>query len=123
MKKKGLLLKIIVFILCITAYAYLYSYSQDDALFVYENEGRRDPFVALVSKEGKLEVSYGIINSINDVILEGILYDPKGESAVVLNDILLKENDQIGNIKVKKIFQDRVILYFMDNEYVFKLKE
>ena len=68
--------------------------------FTYKEDGR-DPFIPLVSKDGKLMVTYGAINSINDVILEGILFDSEGESVVIMNDLVLKANDQIGNMKIK----------------------
>ncbi|NQT96070.1 MAG: hypothetical protein HQ572_06420 [Candidatus Omnitrophica bacterium] len=97
--------------------------AKDVAAFVYESGGRRDPFVPLVNKEGKLMVTYGVISSINDVVLEGILYDDKGQSVAIMNDLVLKENDQVGSIIVKKIERDRVILIYNDKEYTIKLKE
>lgn len=117
---------IIIAVVFIFASAYLYAEeeaSEEEASFVYRAEGRNDPFLPLVSKDGKLTVTYGVINSINDVILEGILYDPAGESVVVLNDIILKENDQVGRIKVKRIENNYVILIYENEEYTIKLKE
>ena len=64
-----------------------------------------------------------MINYISDVKLEGILYDKGGKSTVILNDLVLKENDHVGAIRVRKIEQDRVTLEFENEEYVFKLKE
>lgn len=114
---------IVVFFIFLTASSCMLAYAQGDSLFVYNGEGRRDPFAPLVSKEGKLLITYGVINSINDVILEGILYDPGGESIVILNDLVLKENDQIGGIKVEKIEEDRVTLSYKGKRYIFKTKE
>lgn len=91
--------------------------------FIYKSGGRKDPFVPLVSNDGKLMVTYGVINSIDDVVLEGIIYDPKAESIAVLNGLILKENDQVGSIKIKKIEKDWVILIYEDKEYTLKLKE
>jgi len=97
--------------------------AQEEALFKYENNQNRDPFILLVTKDGKFTVTYGTIDSIDDVILEGILYDENGKSVVVMNDLVLKEHDKIGKIQVKKIEKDRVILFYKGEDYTFKLKE
>lgn len=94
-----------------------------EAPFIYKSGGRKDPFVPLVTKDGKLMVTYGVISSIDDVVLEGIIYDPKAESIVVLNGLILKENDQIGSVRVERIEEDRVILIYQNEKYTFKLKE
>ncbi len=97
--------------------------AQEEALFKYENNQNRDPFILLVTKDGKFTVTYGTIDSIDDVILEGILYDENGKSVVVMNDLVLKEHDKIGKIQVKKIEKDRVILFYKGEDHTFKLKE
>ncbi len=96
--------------------------AQEEISFIYE-ENVRDPFMPLVSKDGKLMVTYGAINSINDIILEGILFDAGGESVVVMNDLVLKVNDHVGNIKVKHIKENEVIILFKGEEYTLKPKE
>lgn len=98
-------------------------YAQEDSLFEYKSSENRDPFIPLVTKDGKLAVTYGTINSIEDVILEGIVYDKDGESVAIINDLVLKENDQIGSIRVKKIERGGVILSFKGEDHTFKLKE
>jgi len=118
--KTSLIIALIFFTLICSS---IFSYAQTEASFIYESEGRRDPFIPLITKEGKLLVTYGVITSINDVVLEGILYDPEGESIVILNDLVLKENDQVGNIKVERIEKNRVILSCKGEEHIFKTKE
>jgi hypothetical protein len=98
-------------------------YAREDSLFEYESSENRDPFIPLVTKDGKLTVRYGTIDSIDDVILEGILFDKDGESVVIMNDLVLKESDKIGSMQVKKIEKDRVILSFKGEDHTFKLKE
>jgi len=97
-------------------------FAQEGASFTYEENGR-DPFVPLVSKDGKLMVTYGAINSINDVILEGILFDSEGESVVIMNDLVLKTSDQVGNIKIKEIKKNEVTISFKGKDYILKPKE
>ena len=104
-------------------FPFSFIYAQEDAIFKYEAGVNRDPFIPLVTKDGKLTITYGTLNSINDVILEGILYDPSGESVVIMNDLVLKEGGRAGGIQVKKIDEDKVILSFEGKEYAFKLKE
>jgi len=98
-------------------------HSQEESIFVYNSAGKRDPFVPLVTKDGKLLVTYGTINSIKDLILEGILFDENGESVVILNDLLLKENDDISGMTIKSIEKDRVTIIYEQKEHVLKLKE
>ncbi len=98
-------------------------YAQEDDTFKYEIGSNRDPFIPLVTKDGKLTVTYGTLNSINDVILEGILYDVAGKSVVIMNDLVLQEGARVGGIQVKIIEEDRVILSFEGKDYTFKLKE
>jgi len=92
-------------------------------LFKYDAEGRRDPFIPLVTKEGKIAFGYGTIRSIEDMRLEGIVYDPGGDSIAVINGMVLKENDTIGNIKLIKIESDKVSLLFNQTKHVIRLSE
>ena len=104
-------------------FGFSFTYAQEDLVFKYEPGANRDPFIPLVTKDGKLTVVYGTLNSINDVILEGILYDVTGESVVIMNDMVLKEGSMVGSIEVKKIGKDNVILSFKGKDHTFKLKE
>ena len=98
-------------------------YAQQEKPFTYESKDKRDPFIPLVTKDGKLMPSRSAVGTVGDMVLEGIIYDPKGGSVAILNDMALKENDQLGGITVKKIERDKVILFFKDKEYTLKLKE
>ena len=115
-----------LFVIClfiVVTYSVYEVNAQEVGIFVYDASGNRDPFVPLVTESGELIVTYGVINSIKDVILEGILYDDKGESVVIMNGLVLKENDRVGKIKIKSIMYDRVVLLFEEEEHTFKLKE
>ena len=92
-------------------------------LFKYDAAGRRDPFIPLVTKEGKIAFGYGTIRSIEDIRLEGIVYDPSGDSIAVINGMVLKENDTIDNIKLLKIQSDKVSLLFNKTKHVIRLAE
>jgi len=114
---------ITLLLLCLTPCALHPVHAQEDSVFKYEPSANRDPFIPLVTKDGKLTVVYGTLNSINDVILEGILYDATGKSVVIMNDMVLKEGAKVGSIEVKKIEKYKVILSFEGKEYTLKLKE
>jgi len=116
-------ISITLLFLCFVACHLPLTYAREDSLFEYESGENRDPFIPLVTKDGKLTITYGTIDSIDDVILEGILFDTGGESVVIMNDLILKENDKIGSMQVKKIEKDRVILSFKGEDHTFKLKE
>jgi len=98
-------------------------FSQEESIFAYQAAGRRDPFAPLVSKDGKLLVTYGVINSIKDVVLQGVLYDENGESIAILNDMPLKEDETIGSMVLKKIEKDKVVIVSENKEHIIKLKE
>jgi len=92
--------------------------TQDINGFIYNTEDKRDPFEPLVNKEGKIVFGYGTIRSIEDIRLEGIAYDPDGDSIAIINNLVLKENDIFGNIKIIKIESDNVKLRFNQTEHV-----
>lgn len=79
--------------------------------FVYNSKGKRDPFSPLIGEGAVYEAKQAVdINSIEEVSLEGILYDEKGGSSVILNGMVLKEGDQIGSVVIEKIEPKKVIL-------------
>lgn len=100
-----------------------YSHAAGEESFTYDDMGMKDPFFPLVDKDGKLTVTHGSIDSVNDIVVEGILYDDDGESVVILNGLVFKENDQVGTIRVERIEEDRVILSAKGRKYTLKLKE
>jgi len=98
-------------------------FAADETEFIYDSRGERDPFMPLITKDGKAITTYGRISSISDVVVEGILYDAQGESVVVINDVVLKEGDSISGITVKSIEKNSVVLSFKDKEHTLKIKE
>jgi hypothetical protein len=77
-------------------------------VFAYDQSGRRDPFVSLMTV-GELRPM------ISDLVVSGILIDPTGRSSVaVLRDISSKEQyrvrvgQQIGRMRVARISQKSV---------------
>jgi butyrate kinase len=78
--------------------------------FVYDDHGKRDPFVSLVSKSGML-VSYDADLAVNDLTLEGIVADTQGNNAAnvaVVNGHVVRVGDHIGPYVVDVITLDHV---------------
>ena len=74
---------------------------------LYDARGRRDPFVPLVTQTTR-QVASGLIGvqSIDEISIQGVIYDPKKGSMVIVNGSLLKEGEEEGTVKVLKIETD-----------------
>ncbi len=80
----------------------------------YERMGRRDPFVRLVGT-GSGEWKKSEMNGTGDVSLEGIIWDPKGSSMVIVNGEILMEGQQYQNLKIVKIEKEKILI-LLNNE-------
>jgi len=104
------------------------NYGQDvaasnETVFVYDSCENRDPFMPLITKDGKPLATHVKIRSIGDVAVEGLLYDPMGDSIVIVNDVILKKGDTASEITVKDIRKDSVTLSFKGKDHNFNIKE
>lgn len=99
------------------------AFALEEPVFVYDSQGVRDPFMPLLTKDGKPITAYAKIGSISDIVIEGILYDPQGESVVIINDLILKQGSSINGITVKSIERNSVVLSFKGEDHTFKIKE
>ncbi len=77
---------------------------------LYDSHGKRDPFSPLVTSTIKQAPGLLGIETVEDVILEGIIYDPKKGSVVILNGSVLKEGEEFANLKVLAVKPDGVAL-------------
>ncbi|MBI4335273.1 MAG: hypothetical protein HY589_01310 [Candidatus Omnitrophica bacterium] len=92
--------------------------------FTYSSRGKRDPFVPLVGPGAVYQVKEAIdINSIEDVALEGIVYDDKGDSRAIINGMILKEDDQAGAVVIDKIEPKKVILLIGEDRHEVTLSQ
>jgi hypothetical protein len=90
-----------------------YDVTAQDQKFSYTPQGKRDPFVPLVSPAG-----YRINLEEEDestVQLEGIMYDPKGDSMVIINGELVKVGESVAGAVVSQIEPSKVIV-IKDNQ-------
>jgi Tfp pilus assembly protein PilP len=79
--------------------------------FVYDAHGRRNPFIPLVTADGRLlKLEPQEDQKSQQVKLEGIIYDKNGASYAVIDAEIVREQDRVGNYTVLKIEDGRVIL-------------
>ena len=82
-------------------------YAQEE--FVYDAKGRRNPFIPLVTPEGRL-VKLDREETKSDLLLEGIIYDKHGRSFAIVNSFVVGVGDSIDEYQVLKIEPNKVIL-------------
>lgn len=85
--------------------------------FVYNSRNKRDPFVPLVTKTGEIRMETRAVEALSDVTLEGILWDPAGESLAMINGSVYKAGEKIGPYVIHQIEKDAVRLREGTNEY------
>ncbi len=76
--------------------------------FVYNAKGKRDPFISLVTPDGrllKLEKEEGSAG----LSLEGIIYDEHGLSYAIVNGEVVRVSDKVSDYQVLKIEKNKVI--------------
>lgn len=76
--------------------------------FLYDAKGKRDPFIPLVTPDGrllKLEQEEGVAG----LLLEGIIYDKNGTSCAIVNSEIVRIGDKVGEFQVLKIEEKKVI--------------
>ncbi len=75
--------------------------SGEDSL--YHSHGKRDPFVPLITMTSREAAGLLGVENIDDIIIEGIVYDPKHGSVAIVNGSVLQEGETLGNVKVIEI--------------------
>ena len=90
--------------------------------FVYDGEGRRDPFWQLVSPSGAI-LNYETDFLITDLALEGIMAGKDGLNYAIVNGRILKSTDVIGQFVVERIDDDKVVLKKGKQKFELKLKK
>ena len=93
------------------------------AEYKYASEGRRDPFIPLVT--GEIIISLGLesVTTIEDIKFEGVIFDPSGESMAILNGEVVKEGDKPYNVEVVKIYENAITIKIHDEPYTIDLSE
>lgn len=75
-----------------------------DEKSTYNARGKRDPFIPLVTLTMKSSSSNLLgIDNIEDLTVEGVVYDPQHGSVVIVNGAVLKEGEELGGVKILKV--------------------
>lgn len=84
-------------------------FAQND--FVYDAKGKRNPFIPLVTPDGKfIKLDTDEEGEKKGLKLEGIIYDKSGISFALINGNSVKTGDFVEDFQVLKIEKNRVIL-------------
>jgi hypothetical protein len=85
------------------------------------DEEFRDPFVNLVTEDGRL-ITFKEKKK-DELELEGILYDPYGRASAIVNSQIVRIGDWVGEYQVYRIEKDRVIFLKEGKEFIVKLEK
>ncbi len=91
--------------------------------FTYQSKGNRDPFMSLVTKEGRILPGARTVTGNGDIELEGVIWDPNGKSMAIINGKLVKEQQRIMNMQILKINKTSIILQKGGKVMVVNLKK
>mgnify|MGYP005641482397 CR=1 FL=1 len=108
----------ILFFLCLASA----SFAQGET--TYDDQGKRDPFIALVTPDGRL-LNLEPSDSEAKIVLQGIIYDSSGRCYAIINGEVVSVGDYILGQAVFKIEENKVIL-LKDNkpvEYILQKEE
>ena len=84
--------------------------------FVYDAKGKRNPFIPLVTPQGRLlKLDKQEATSVEGLALEGIIYDKFGRSFAIVNAEVVGIGDIVGDYQVLKIQENKVI-FIKDGE-------
>ena len=95
-------------------------YAETD--FEYPLDLERNPFDALVDKNGVINVK--LVRAEGDLKINGLMYsDDPLDRIVIVNNEILHEKDIVGNYFIKRILPDRVIFDKKGKRIVLKMEE
>ncbi|MDD5747056.1 MAG: hypothetical protein PHO30_07335 [Candidatus Omnitrophica bacterium] len=117
---RRLISKALVLLLGLSAAAYAKPTVRE---FTYDDHNKRDPFVPLVTKDGKILPGAKTDSEMENeqILLEGIIWDPQGNSVAIMNGKLVKEQERVFDFQILKIKKDGVILQKGGKVRVFNL--
>lgn len=80
------------------------------AELTYEAKGKRNPFIPLVTPEGRLlKLDKEQDTAQEGLTIEGIIYDKFGRSFAIVNADVVGIGDLVGDFQVLKILENKVI--------------
>lgn len=70
---------------------------------LYDAQGKRDPFTPLVTTFTREASGLLGAESLEDIVVEGIVYDPPSGSIVIANGTVMREGEEVGPVKLLSI--------------------
>ncbi|MFH1128897.1 MAG: hypothetical protein V1699_05775 [Candidatus Omnitrophota bacterium] len=80
------------------------------AVFKYDPKGKRNPFIPLVTRDGKLLKLDTSEEGNKGFTLEGIIYDKNGVSYAIFNGSVVKTGDTVGDFQILKIMNNKIVI-------------
>ena len=111
---------ILIFAFCLIFGFLIFCYAQNQ--FIYDAKGKRDPFIPLVTPDGRL-LKLEKEETASGLLLEGIIYDEHGLSYCLVNGEVVRVSDKIGDYQVLKIEKNKVIFIKSGQTLEVELKE
>ena len=109
---------IILFLIILNLSSILYAEDK----FVYDSKGKRNPFIPLVTVDGRL-LKLQQDEQPKGITLSGIIYDKHGVSYAIVNGTIVGVGDSVDEYRVFKILEKKVI-FLKDNQPLeFELEE
>ena len=97
--------------------------AQQQEAFIYNDGGRRDPFLPLIDEGGRYRLDTELVYSSDELKLSGILWDPQGRSSCLINNQILEVGEVIGGFTVVEITKNSVLLSKEGKEHIIRLSE
>jgi len=100
----------LIFILIFISGMFFHLLSSAEEQFKYDPKGKRNPFIPIVTSDGKflkLESEEDISNK--ELVLQGIIYDKSGLSFAIVNGAVVKTGDMVEGYQILKIEKSKII--------------
>ena len=95
---------------------------EETATFLYDDHGRRDPLWPLVTSSGAV-MNYKTEVFVSDLVLEGIIVEANGNNLAIVNGMVVKPNDSVGQYTVSEISANAVVLIKGQEKFTLRLKK
>lgn len=114
--------EIFIFYFLLFVFCILFSVSFAGDNFVYDAESKRDPFIPLVTSDGRL-LKLDTEKVKGALTLEGIIYDESSLSYAVVNGAVVKVGDIVEGNQVLRVEKNKVIFIKEGQMFNLELKE
>ena len=105
-----------VLIFLFIAFIVTAGHAQAQEQFVYDAKAKRNPFIPLISADGRILQLDKEERPSQDILIDGIIYDKFGRSYAIVNGEVASVGDRVGAYRVLKIEKDKVIFLNKDGQ-------